>query len=115
MLALLADENFNGPIIAGLREKYAEVDLVRAQDMGLRRTPDEVILQWAAEHNRVLLTHDRKTMPLFAYMRVGTGLFMPGVVIVQVRSVSRVMEEIALLGICGLAEDVENQVRYIRI
>ena len=115
MLALLADENFHGPTIAGLRLKYPEVDLVRAQDVGLRETRDEVILQWAGDHNRVVLTHDRKTMPRFAYVRIDAGLPMPGVVIIERRSVTRVIEEIAMLGICGLAVDLENQVRYVRL
>ena len=115
MLALLADENFRGPIIAGLREKYPEMDLVRAQDVGLRKTRDELVLQWAADHHRVLLTHDRKTMPVFAYARVGAGLLMPGVVVVVVRSVRRVIEEVALLGICGMPDDVQNQVRYVKV
>src|SRR2546423_1352556 len=115
MLALLADENFHGPIITALREKYPEVDLLRAQDAGLRKTRDETILQWAADLNPVVLTHDRKTMPELAYARMGAGLPMPGVIIVQVRSVSRAMDEIALLGICGIPSDVENQVRYFKL
>jgi len=115
MLALLADENFHGPTIAGLRAKYPEVDLVRAQDVGIRKSRDPVILQWAAEHNRIVLTHDRQTMPAFAYARIDAGLIMPGLVIVERRSVTRVIEEIAMLAICGLAMDLENQVHYIKL
>jgi predicted nuclease of predicted toxin-antitoxin system len=114
MLALLADENFHGPVVSGLRQKYPEVDVVRAQDVGLQSAPDELILQWAADRQRVVLSHDQRTMPLFAYARVERGLAMSGVVIVEVMSVGKVIEEIALLGIVGVAADMENHVRYIR-
>ena len=39
--------------------------------------PDPTILEWAAAHGLVLLTHDRKTIPPFAYARVTAGLPMP--------------------------------------
>ena len=42
-----------------------------------------MILEWAATHGLVLLTHDRKTIPLFAYSRVAAGLPMPGVFLVS--------------------------------
>ena len=44
MVRLLADENFNGDAIDGLRSRRAELDLVRIQDAGLTRTDDRVIL-----------------------------------------------------------------------
>ena len=34
------------------------VDLVRVQDVGLEQADDTSILAWAAENNRILLTHD---------------------------------------------------------
>ena len=45
----------------------ADVDIVRVQDVGLAGSPDPAILAWAASEGRVLLTHDRETVPGFAY------------------------------------------------
>jgi hypothetical protein len=100
---------------SGLRQKFPQVDVIRAQDAALRSTSDELILQWAAEQKRVVLTHDQRTMAKFAYARVDKGLPMPGVVIVELISVGQAIEQIALIGICGIAADMENQVSYLRV
>ena len=78
MLRLLSDENFNGDIVRGLRRREPELDLVRVQDIGLMGAEDLDILGWAAENNRVLLTHDRATVPAFAYGRVQAEEAMAG-------------------------------------
>lgn len=61
MLRLLADENFNGDIIRGLLLRQPDLDLVRVQDVDLAGAEDPDVLAWAAENNRILLTHDRAT------------------------------------------------------
>lgn len=58
----VADENFNRRIVVGLQRRIANIDVVRVQDVGLRSADDPAVLQWAADHGRVLLTHDAKTM-----------------------------------------------------
>ena len=63
MLRLLTDENFNGDIIRGLLLREPDLDLVRVQDVGLAGNDDQEILAWAAENDRIVLTHDRATMP----------------------------------------------------
>jgi hypothetical protein len=37
VLAFLADENFDGDIVAGVRRHCPAIDLVRVQDVGLMR------------------------------------------------------------------------------
>ena len=59
MLRLLSDENFNGDIVRGLLLRHPALDIVRVQDVGLAEAEDDVILKWAAQNNRILLTHDR--------------------------------------------------------
>ena len=76
----LADENFESAILRGLRRRSAEIDIIRVQEQGLSGTDDRIILDWAAEHNRVVLTHDLRTMPAFAYERVGENREMPGLI-----------------------------------
>ena len=66
----------------GQRGVPVDLDLVRARDAGLGATPDPTILEWAAARRRVLLTHDRRTIPFFAYARVAAGQPMPGIFLV---------------------------------
>jgi Domain of unknown function (DUF5615) len=79
VLRWLADENFNNDILRALLRQYQNFDIVRAQDVGLAGSDDEVILQWAADQNRLLLTHDVSTITAAAYRRIMKGDPMPGV------------------------------------
>ena len=79
MLRFLADENFNGRILRGLLRRVPELDIVRAQDVEvLYGEEDPVVLAWAADEGRVVLTQDVATMAGFAYERVVAGEPMPG-------------------------------------
>jgi predicted nuclease of predicted toxin-antitoxin system len=83
VLKLVSDENFNGDILRGLFRRFPQLDVVRVQDVGLAHTPDPDILTWAALESRILLSHDRDTVPYFAIARVKAGQTMPGVFLVQ--------------------------------
>ena len=80
MIRLLADENFNNNIVRGVRLWNPGIDLVRVQDVGLSGANDPSVLEWAAGHQRVLLTHDVATIKAFAYERVRAGKPMPGII-----------------------------------
>jgi predicted nuclease of predicted toxin-antitoxin system len=73
MLRLVADENFNGDILRGLLLRQPDLDIVRVQDVGLIEAEDPEILAWAAENDRIVLTHDQATMGNHAYERVAAG------------------------------------------
>jgi hypothetical protein len=102
MLRLVADENFNGDIVRGLLLRQPALDIVRVQDIGLGGAEDLDVLAWASENNRIILTHDRATIPAYAYQRVSAGDEMPGVFIVHDRfPVGRAIEEILLIVACS--------------
>lgn len=102
MLRLLADESFNGDIIRGLLLRQADLDIVRVQDVGLSSADDPDILAWAAENNRIVLTHDRATMADYAYERVAAGQEMAGVFILNDRfPVGQAIDEILLMVACS--------------
>jgi predicted nuclease of predicted toxin-antitoxin system len=83
MLRLLADQNFNEDIISGLLDRRPGLDVIRVRDVGLEAAKDPGLLAWAAQEDRILLTHDHKTVPDFAYNRVRAGRPMPGVFLVE--------------------------------
>ncbi len=106
MLRLAADENLNNGIIRGLLRRNASVDILRVQDAGLLGADDFRVLAWAAEENRILVTHDGRTVPFYADQRIEAGLPMPGVFVVP-RSVSigQAIEDLLLLCDCTSAEE----------
>ena len=77
MLTFAADENFNNDVLRGVLRLNPNIDIIRVQDAQLKGADDPTVLAWAAEQNRVLLTHDAKTMTKYAYERVTAGLPMP--------------------------------------
>lgn len=78
MPRLLADENFNGDIVRGLLLRQPELDIARVQDVGLSGADDPAVLAWAADNDRIVLTHDRATMAEHARQRVVARSSMPG-------------------------------------
>ena len=114
MLKLLADENFDRHIIRGLMRRKPETDIVRVQDVGLRTLTDEVILAWAANNQRVLVTHDAATVAVFAYERVDKNWPMPGVIEVR-RSyaIGEAIDDLLLVIECAIESELSNTVLYI--
>ncbi|RFP63044.1 MAG: hypothetical protein BJG00_001725 [Limnothrix sp. CACIAM 69d] len=113
-MKFLADENFNNQIVRGILRRNPTVDIERIQDVGLSGVDDPTVLAWAAEVDRVTLTHDVSTMAGFAYDRVKAGLKMPGLVEVSRRvAVSVAIDDILLLEECALEEELEGRVYFL--
>ena len=69
------------------------------------------MLEWAAQNNRILLTHDKATMPDFAYERLAAGNEMPGVLVVKSRfPVGQAIEEVLLVSMCSQQEEWNQRV-----
>jgi predicted nuclease of predicted toxin-antitoxin system len=113
VIKLLTDENFDGDILRGLLRRMPDLDVVRAQDVGLTQTPDPTILAWAAGEQRILLTHDRDTVPGFAYDRVRAEEPMPGVFLVSDQMPKgQAIDQLLLAIHCFSPDDCKDQVHH---
>jgi hypothetical protein len=113
LLKLVSDENFNGDILRGLFRRRPNLDVVRVQDVGLSSFADADILAWAAVEDRILLTHDRETIPNSAYERVRTDKVMPGVFLVSdLMPLGQAIDEILLAADCLTQEECKNHVTF---
>jgi hypothetical protein len=116
MLDFAADENFNGIMLRGLLRLLPEIDVVRVQDTEMYEADDPDVLAWAAEQNRVLLTHDAETMPSYAFARVDEGKPLSGVFIVpQDRPFGEVIEELRDLALYSLADEWNDRVAFLLV
>lgn len=114
MLRFLSDENFNGDIVRGLFLRQPKLDLLRVQDIGLAEVDDPTILKWAAENDRILLTHDRATMPDFAYQRLLQQEEMSGLFVINDQmSVRQAIDELLLLVNCSEQSEWKGFVLYL--
>lgn len=113
-MRFVADENLNGDVLRGVRARRPHVDIVRVQNAGLSGASDPDLLDWAARHDRIVITHDVATLVGFAYRRIKAGLPMPGVMVVS--DTMTIGEAIALIALVTEATDQAdwtNQVRYL--
>jgi predicted nuclease of predicted toxin-antitoxin system len=117
MLRLASDADFNGRLYRALLRKRPDLDLVRVQDVGLRTAPDPDILAWAATEGRIVVTHDRKSMTKYAYMRLSGGLPLPGIFVIENRSgqIGQMVEDILLVALCSSQEEWKDQVVYLPV
>jgi len=114
MLKLLADENLNNDIVRALLRRSPSLDIVRVQDVGLSGADDPTVLAWAAEHKRVLLTHDVTSLTCYAYQRIEREQEMPGVFeISRAVPMGQAIEDVLLLAECSLESEWEGQIRYL--
>jgi hypothetical protein len=75
---------------------------------------DDVILQWAAERQRILLTHDARTMPRQATARLASGLHIAGVFVVDdFAPISACIEDLLLIDEVSTAGEWQDRILYL--
>ncbi|HVX42816.1 MAG TPA: DUF5615 family PIN-like protein [Mycobacteriales bacterium] len=110
----LADENIDSDLVLGLRRRVDDIDIVRVQDVGLRTVGDPEILQWAADEERILISHDLRTIPMFAGECLAAGMLMPGVILLRSSmSIAQAIDEIAAIAVASDAEEWNSQIAYL--
>jgi hypothetical protein len=116
VIEFLVDQNFNEDIVNGLTRRDPSLEFTYLRDEGLADATDPTILDWAATHGLVLLTHDQKTIPPFAYARVAAGLPMTGVFLVSNdMPIGQAIDEVLIAVHCLSEEECRNLVWYFPI
>lgn len=81
----LTDEGFNRRVTAGLRRAYPQMDILTLQEAGLLQVSDVRLLEESLRLDRILLSHDIRTMPGHFYnllSQLPSGEYLPGVLLV---------------------------------
>jgi len=111
MIRFLTDENFNGYVLAGLRRRLPDLDIIRIQDVGLRTARDQVVLEFAASQDRIVLSHDVHTMETHALARLVEGKRMSGIFLIdQNYPIGQAIEQIATIAECSDLSEWTNQI-----
>jgi hypothetical protein len=115
VLRLLADENFKYDLVRGVLRRRPHMDILRVQSVGLSRTEDPKLLAWAAQEQRVLLTHDVNTMTRYAFERIQRAEPMAGVFVVhqQGAAPSAIIDDLLLLDECSETYEWFGQILYL--
>lgn len=109
-MKFITDEDFNNRILRGVLRRHSSLDFVRVQDVGLSGAEDSNILIWASQSERILLTHDRKTMPKHIAEVIASGHDVAGIIVVpQSMSIGEAIKNILFLAEHYSAEEIKNQ------
>ena len=105
-----ADADFNQDIVRAVRRWTPAVDFQTAHEAGLAGLGDEVVLERAAQEGRVLVSHDRRTMP-FHFATFITTKASAGVIIIPKNlSIRQAVEDLILIWEASEAEEWVNQI-----
>ena len=105
-----ADADLRQAIVTGIVRKQPNLDLQSANEAGLEGIKDPEVLAIAARDGRVLVTHDRKTMPTefgqFIFSQPSAGVL----IVSQSLPISEVIDALILVWEASTAEEWINQI-----
>ncbi len=108
-----ADADLNEVIVKAVLRREPSIDFRPARVAGLTGLPDENVLALAATSGRLLVTHNRRTMPghFGRFIAANTS---PGVLIVpQSMPAQQVADELLLVLMASDAEEWNNRIAVL--
>ncbi len=109
-ISFQADADLDEDIIWGVKRAEPMIDFQTADEAGIRGLEDSVVLKTAANENRILISHDRRTMPRhfadFILNQTSPSIF----IISQGARISRVIDDIILIRFASEPEDWVNTI-----
>lgn len=114
MIRLFIDQDFDHDILRGLERRIPDLDAVSAYEADLSKASDLALLTWAGEAGRIILTHDRKTMPAHASNLIAAGEPMAGVIVISRQlPISQVIDDLEIVVTCSFEHEWKNIIRYL--
>jgi hypothetical protein len=111
----LADADFNHKIVVGLRRRDPSVDFLSAHEGGVVGVPDPDVLAITADAARILVSHDRKTMPGH-FTRFRETRSSPGLIIVsQDLDTGAAIEDLLLIWVATDAEEWVEHLGFVPV
>jgi len=108
-----ADADLNEDIVTGVLRRAPAIDFQTAKEAGLYGLADQDVLALAALESRILVSHDRRTMPGH-FAEFITASRSPGLLIVsQHQELSCVIEEVILIWAASESEEWVDRITTI--
>ncbi len=104
----------NYAIVQGVRLREPAIDFKSASDAGLEELSDPEVLEIAAREERVLVSHDKRTMPVHFAARVASGLRSPGVLLALSNApVVEIIETLLIIWSASRETQWVDQIHYL--
>ena len=112
--SFLCDHDLNEAIYDGARRQEPAMEIIRVREVGLQKSSDPEVLDYAAHHNLIIVSHDANTMTAHAYDRVAQAKKMSGLFVVQQKSpIGPVVSSLVLIWSATDLEEWEGRVQYL--
>ena len=109
-IRFLADADLNQDVVKGVLRREPGIDFRTALSAGLRGLSDLEVLAFAASEGRVLVSHDRRSMPR-TFAEWVTTKSTPGVFIISQRAeLLAAIEALLLVWTASEAEEWTNRI-----
>lgn len=108
-----ADADLRQAIVVGAIRRQSNLDFQSAHTAGLEGKQDAEVLAIAAQAGRVLVTHDRKTMPTAFSTFILSQTSCSVLIVPQNLSISETIEYLILIWEASTAEEWLNQIMSI--
>jgi predicted nuclease of predicted toxin-antitoxin system len=112
----LADHDLNEHIVTGLLRREPTVECARVREFEMGEASDDAILDYAAQHGWMVLSHDVNTMPAAAFARLANRRAMARLLMVrQTEPIRDVIESLLLVWSASEREEWNGQVVFLPI
>jgi hypothetical protein len=108
-----ADADFNQNIVRAVRRRAPEIDFQTAHEAGLHGLDAQVVLAQAAREGRLLVSHDRRTMPSHFANFMATRTSAGVILISQNLPIMQAVEDLILIWEASEAEEWVNRLDSI--
>ena len=107
----MADADLDARIVRGLRRREPSLDFRSAIEAGLASRSDDEVLAIAAANERILVTHDIRTMPQAFARLLASGRPSPGVILTPKREpIVSAIDDLHLAWSVSTADDWRNRI-----
>ena len=121
MLAFLLDEDTHGGLAEAFRRRVRlgtlpAVDVIRVGDLGgpPAGIKDPELLIWAEEHDRVIVSNDKRTLPSHLQNHLASGRHSPGILFAKPgTSIAQLIDELVLISVACTPDDFRDSYQFL--
>jgi hypothetical protein len=113
-IRFLADEDLRYAIVSGVLRRDSSISFPTVPEAGLAGAPDPQVIEFAARENRIVVSHDKRTMPghFAAFLRSGRN--HPGLLLApKHKALAEVIETLIIIWADADPEQWRKRIHYL--